>query len=509
MHETKSARWVTGQRRTRCSTPSPRSPKPWRAVGGPRSSTCSRRANVPSSRLADEIGQSVANTSHHLRAMARAGVLRTRREGTRIFYMLASDRVGDLWAALRDVAAEHVAGIDRLAEAYLGDRSGLEPVTRRELEARLKAGDTVVLDVRPSAEFEAGHIAGARSVPVGELRRLAIAVQGHRGRRLLPRPVLRVRRRGRAPTPPTRLRRPPSRRRIPRMETSRPARRGRSRRMTMPNELLVDVDTLARPGTRQVPRGRHRPARHPPLPHRPPARRPPRLRPDGRRRRCRIGPSSPSPVSATRSRCAASNPASGSSTSAPAPGSTPSSPPHQVGPTGRVVGVDMTPEMLAKSRATAGQLGLRPRRVPRRARRSAAGRGRLGRRRHLQRRDQPVRRQASRVRRDPPGAAPGRRAAVRRHRQRPTGPDRGDARRRPVDRLNCRRAAPCGLATDARRLRVRRRRRSVHRSTPSAAPSAKPTPARSRSTATPSSPTGPNQSIKPERRLQWQLTTRS
>jgi rhodanese-related sulfurtransferase/predicted transcriptional regulator len=120
--------------------------------------------------IAVEIGQSVANTSHHLRAMARAGVLRTRREGTRIVYMLASDRVFELWAAMRDVAGEHVAGIERLAEAYVGDRAGLEAVTRRELADRLDAGDVVVLDVRPGPEFRAGHIPGARSVPVGELR---------------------------------------------------------------------------------------------------------------------------------------------------------------------------------------------------------------------------------------------------------------------------------------------------------------------------------------------------
>ncbi|MGH8972206.1 MAG: ArsR/SmtB family transcription factor [Acidimicrobiia bacterium] len=121
--------------------------------------------------IAGEIDQSVANTSHHLRAMARAGVLRTRREGTRIVYMLASDRVGELWTALRGVAAEHVAGIERLAEDYLGDRAGLEAIGRRELAARLEAGDVVVLDVRPTPEFSAGHIPGARSVPVGELRR--------------------------------------------------------------------------------------------------------------------------------------------------------------------------------------------------------------------------------------------------------------------------------------------------------------------------------------------------
>jgi rhodanese-related sulfurtransferase len=121
--------------------------------------------------IADELGQSVANTSHHLRAMARAGVLSTRRDGTRIFYGLASERVGALWAALRDVAAEHVAGLERLTHEYLGDRDGLEAVSRKELAARLRRGEVVVLDVRPEPEFRAGHIAGARSVPISELRR--------------------------------------------------------------------------------------------------------------------------------------------------------------------------------------------------------------------------------------------------------------------------------------------------------------------------------------------------
>lgn len=121
--------------------------------------------------VADELGQSVANTSHHLRALARAGLVRTRRDGTRIFYALAGDRVSDLWAALREVAAEHLAGIERLAAAYLGDRDGLEAIGRAELAARLYRGDLIVLDVRPEPEFRAGHIAGARSVPLAELRR--------------------------------------------------------------------------------------------------------------------------------------------------------------------------------------------------------------------------------------------------------------------------------------------------------------------------------------------------
>lgn len=119
--------------------------------------------------IADEIGQSMANTSHHLRAMARAGLVATRRDGTRIFYRLAGERVGELWSALRDVAVEHVAGMERLSGAYLGDRDGLAVIDRDELAARLERGDVVLLDVRPTPEFAAGHIAGARSAPIERL----------------------------------------------------------------------------------------------------------------------------------------------------------------------------------------------------------------------------------------------------------------------------------------------------------------------------------------------------
>lgn len=126
--------------------------------------------------MADELGQSLANTSHHLRALARAGLVRTRRDGTHIYYALSSERVGALWAALREVATEHVAGIERLARDYLGDRAGLEAISRQELAERLALGDVVVLDVRPDAEYRAGHIPGARSVPPSELRRSLAAL---------------------------------------------------------------------------------------------------------------------------------------------------------------------------------------------------------------------------------------------------------------------------------------------------------------------------------------------
>lgn len=121
--------------------------------------------------IADQIEQSVANTSQHLQQLLRAGLVRTRRDGTRIYYGLASARVAELWAAVRDVAAEHVTELDDLAEAYLGDRSRLASISRADLAARLRSGDVVVLDVRPGLEYRAGHIAGAVSIPPAELTR--------------------------------------------------------------------------------------------------------------------------------------------------------------------------------------------------------------------------------------------------------------------------------------------------------------------------------------------------
>jgi rhodanese-related sulfurtransferase len=129
--------------------------------------------------IAVEIGQSVANTSHHLRAMARAGLLTTRRDGTRIFYALASERVAELWSALRDVAGQHVAGLERLAAAYVGERDGVDVVDRSELARRLKRREVMVLDVRPPEEYAAGHITGAQSVPIAELRRHLRALPKH------------------------------------------------------------------------------------------------------------------------------------------------------------------------------------------------------------------------------------------------------------------------------------------------------------------------------------------
>jgi rhodanese-related sulfurtransferase len=131
--------------------------------------------------LGDEIGQSLANTSFHLRTLAAAGLVVTRRDKNRIYYRLASDRVVELWAALRDVAAAHHAELDALATAYLGQRNELDQLSRTELAARLADGDVIVVDVRPPAEYAAGHIAGARSIPADrltcELRNLPAGIE--------------------------------------------------------------------------------------------------------------------------------------------------------------------------------------------------------------------------------------------------------------------------------------------------------------------------------------------
>jgi rhodanese-related sulfurtransferase/DNA-binding HxlR family transcriptional regulator len=123
--------------------------------------------------IAGEISQSVANTSQHLQVLARAGLVRSRREATHVYYRLASDRVGELWAAVRDVAVRHAAEVSVLANEYLGDRDGVEPLSADELERRLARGDVVVLDVRPETEFRAGHITGARSAPLPTLETVA------------------------------------------------------------------------------------------------------------------------------------------------------------------------------------------------------------------------------------------------------------------------------------------------------------------------------------------------
>jgi rhodanese-related sulfurtransferase len=117
--------------------------------------------------LARASDQSTANTSQHLQALHAAGMVTRAREGTSVRYALAGDQALALWLALRDASVSQLAEVERAARDYLGD--DVDAVGRDELIARLRKGDVVLVDVRPSEEYEAGHIDGARSVPLEEL----------------------------------------------------------------------------------------------------------------------------------------------------------------------------------------------------------------------------------------------------------------------------------------------------------------------------------------------------
>ena len=117
--------------------------------------------------LARAADQTTANTSQHLQALHSAGMVTRRREGTRVRYALAGDDVLALWLALRDASAARLAEVERAARDYLGE--DVEAIGADELVARLRRRDVVLIDVRPAEEFAAGHIDGARSIPIDEL----------------------------------------------------------------------------------------------------------------------------------------------------------------------------------------------------------------------------------------------------------------------------------------------------------------------------------------------------
>lgn len=123
--------------------------------------------------LARAAGLAVSTTSAHLQNLKQAGLVRTRREGTRIYYALAGDDVARLLVELRAVAQTRLADTDRAARAYLGldrDRARNDvEVSREELLRRVDDGAVLVLDVRPAEEYTGGHIPGAVCVPVDEL----------------------------------------------------------------------------------------------------------------------------------------------------------------------------------------------------------------------------------------------------------------------------------------------------------------------------------------------------
>jgi rhodanese-related sulfurtransferase/DNA-binding transcriptional ArsR family regulator len=112
---------------------------------------------------------SMANTSQHLQQLRQAGLVVARKQGQRVYYRLAGDQVVALIAMLRRLAERQLAEVDRLVDAYLTVKDGLEPVPAEELLERARSGLVTVVDVRPSEEFAAGHVPGAVNLPLEEL----------------------------------------------------------------------------------------------------------------------------------------------------------------------------------------------------------------------------------------------------------------------------------------------------------------------------------------------------
>jgi rhodanese-related sulfurtransferase/DNA-binding HxlR family transcriptional regulator len=119
--------------------------------------------------LANASEQSNANTSQHLQALHAAGLVTRVREGTSVRYSLAGREALEVWLALRDASVARLAEVERAAREYLGEE--VDAVGREELIERLRRGDVVLVDVRPGEEYAAGHIEGARSIPLDELQR--------------------------------------------------------------------------------------------------------------------------------------------------------------------------------------------------------------------------------------------------------------------------------------------------------------------------------------------------
>jgi rhodanese-related sulfurtransferase len=119
--------------------------------------------------LAEETDQSVANTSQHLQVLRQARLVETSRRGNYIHYRLGDDQVLRLWTAMRSAGEVRLAEVRSLVETFMSDRGALQPVSQDELMRRREHREVIVLDVRPVSEYNAGHIAGARSIPISEL----------------------------------------------------------------------------------------------------------------------------------------------------------------------------------------------------------------------------------------------------------------------------------------------------------------------------------------------------
>lgn len=124
--------------------------------------------------LANQTGMSVANTSQHLQILRAVGLVESEKDGLFVSYRLTGTQVPDFLLALRRLATSLLGDVDRIVQQFVASRHPMEPVDRETLLTRVQQGEVVLLDVRPLEEYRAGHIPGARSMPMAELeQRLA------------------------------------------------------------------------------------------------------------------------------------------------------------------------------------------------------------------------------------------------------------------------------------------------------------------------------------------------
>jgi rhodanese-related sulfurtransferase len=120
--------------------------------------------------LAKESGLTVANASQHLQVLRTSRLVETEKEGLFVIYRLADQAVCEFFRAMRVLAESRLAEVEQIKRQFLEGREGMAPVDREELLALVRQGAVTVLDVRPVEEFKAGHLAGALSIPLGELK---------------------------------------------------------------------------------------------------------------------------------------------------------------------------------------------------------------------------------------------------------------------------------------------------------------------------------------------------
>ena len=120
--------------------------------------------------LAKESGLTIANASQHLQVLRAARLVEAEKEGLFVIYRLADQTVCEFFRAMRVLAESRLAEVEQIKRRFLEGREGMEPVDREALLKLVREGAVTVLDVRPVEEYNAGHIPGALSIPLKDLR---------------------------------------------------------------------------------------------------------------------------------------------------------------------------------------------------------------------------------------------------------------------------------------------------------------------------------------------------